>query len=202
MKKLLTPLTGMLLSAAMPAPAQTPPHPPHPTPQAAASLPEDSLYQLDSQWIDQNGQKMQWAKPPHGQARVIAMGYTTCQGICPRIVSDMQRIEDGLDPAEQKKVLFSFLSLDPEVDKVPQLKAFAKKHQLSPQWQVMSGSPDGILEMAVALGIQYSKLPNGVDYAHSFLIAIVSPDGRVLHKWTSPDEDPGKSLTTLKNLIK
>lgn len=55
--------------------------------------------------------------------------------------------------------------------------------------------------MAVALGIQYTVLPNGVDYAHSYLIAILSPDGRIVQKWVDPDKGPDASIAALRQCL-
>jgi hypothetical protein len=68
-------------------------------------------------------------------------------------------------------------------------------------WQVLTGTEDGVLELAVALGIQYSRLPNGIDYSHSYLIATLAPDGTVVHKWTIPSEGPEPSVAALHKAL-
>ncbi len=54
--------------------------------------------------------------------------------------------------------------------------------------------------MAVTLGVRYDRLPNGIDFAHSYLIAIVGPDGKILHKWTDSKEGPEASAKALNAL--
>lgn len=171
----------------------------HPMPPAEKELPESSIYVLDSVWTDQNGKEIKWNESV-GTPRVIALGYATCKGICPRIIADMQRIEKEL-PAESK-ARFTFITLDPENDTQAELKALAENHKLSPRWDVIRGSQDDLLEIAVILGVRFDRLPNGVDFAHSYLIATVGPDGKILHKWLSAKESPESSIKALKNLGK
>jgi protein SCO1 len=168
----------------------------HPTPAAGKSLPEGSIYTLDSTWTDQEGNAVKWSDSV-GTPRVIALGYANCKGICPRIIADMQRIEKGIDPASQTR--FTFITLDPQNDTREELKALAERHHLSPRWDVLRSEEDALLEMAVILGVRFDRLPNGIDFAHSYLIATVGPDGRILHKWTDGKQGPEASLKALKN---
>ena len=167
----------------------------HPTPAAEKSLPEGSIYTLSSTWIDQDGKVVKWSDSV-GTPRVIALGYANCKGICPRIIADMQRIEKEIAP--DSKVRFTFITLDPENDTQAELKAMAGRHQLSPRWDVLRSEEDALLEVAVLLGVRFDRLPNGIDFAHSYLIATVGPDGKILHKWTDGKEGPEGSIKALK----
>lgn len=173
----------------------------HPAPPAKTDLPDGSLYALQADWKSQTGDTIHWQQSK-GTPRIVALGYTTCKGICPRIIADMQRIEKQLGKEAKEATVFTFLSLDPETDKVPELKVLAANHKLDPaNWQVLTGTEDGVLELAVALGIQYSRLPNGIDYSHSYLIATLAPDGTVVHKWTIPSEGPEPSVAALHKAL-
>jgi len=187
---MLTILPFLAVRAAEPDPAV------HPTPAADPSIPAGSLYALESKWIDQNGKALPWVA---GTPRVIALGYATCKGICPRIIADMQRIEKGLtDPS---KVRFTFVTLDPKNDREAQMQALAANHKLDPaRWELLIGDDDGLLELAVALGVRFNRLPNGVDFTHSYLIVVIGADGKVLHKWTDPKKGPEASIKVLNSL--
>lgn len=171
----------------------------HPIPAAEASLPEGSIYELDSTWQDQNGKVVKWAQSV-GTPRVVALGYATCKGICPRIIADMQRIEKTLGP--DSKARFTFITLDPKSDDQAALKTLAENHKLSPRWDVLRGEEEVLLEMAVVLGVRFDRLPNGIDFAHSYLIATIGPDGKILHKWTDSAEGPDPSVKVLKAVEK
>lgn len=170
----------------------------HPMPAADPALPQGSLYVLDSTWTDQNGKTLVWSKSL-GTPRVVALGYATCKGICPRIIADMQRIEKGIDA--KSKTRFTFITLDPANDLQPQMQALAENHKLdAARWDLLRGSEDDLLALAVTLGIRYNRLPNGVDFAHSYLIALIGPDGRILHKWTDPKDGPEAIIQALQKL--
>ena len=114
----------------------------------------------------------------------------------------MQRIEKELNAAEKTRCRFTFISLDPANDKVPQLKALGERHKVNlAHWDLLTGDQESVLELAVALGVRYDRLPNGVDFAHSYLIAVIGPDGRLLHKWTEPAEGPGPSVPVGKKAL-
>ncbi|MEO8617008.1 MAG: SCO family protein [Luteolibacter sp.] len=170
---------------------------PKPAPVATKALSEGSIYTLNSTWTDQDGKSLVWAKSV-GTPRVIALGYATCKGICPRIIADMQRIEKELDPKSETR--FTFITLDPENDKQAELKALSERHLLSARWDVLRGTQEDLLEMAVILGVRFDRLPNGIDFAHSYLIATIGPDGKILHKWIDSKEGPEPSVAALKGL--
>ncbi|MES2476643.1 MAG: SCO family protein [Verrucomicrobiota bacterium] len=170
----------------------------HPTPAAVKSLPDGSIYTLDSSWTDQDGKVVKWSESV-GKTRVIALGYANCKGICPRIIADMQRIEKELSP--EAKTRFTFITLDPKNDTSAELKALVGRHQLSPRWDLLRGEEDVLLEMAVVLGVRFDRLPNGIDFAHSYLIATVGKDGKILHKWTDGKEGPEASIQALKKEV-
>lgn len=170
----------------------------HPAPAADAALSKASLYAFDSTWTNQSGKKVAW-KESAGTTRIVALGYATCKGICPRIIGDMQRIEKELTDAEKTHCRFTFVSLDPEHDKVAELKALGERHKVDDaRWDLLTGESESVLELAVALGIRYDRLPNGIDFAHSYLIAVIGPDGVVRHKWTEPAEGPAPSVEAIR----
>ncbi len=173
----------------------------HPVPAADTALPQASLYALDAVWTKQTGEKVEWKKSI-GTARVVALGYATCKGVCPRIVADMQRIEKALAADELARCRFTFVTLDPANDKQAELKALGERHKVDDtRWDLLTGGEESVLELAVALGVRYDRLPNGIDFAHSYLIAVIGPDGRLLHKWTEPGEGPEPSARALKRAL-
>ena len=173
----------------------------HPAPAAVAALPQGSLYVFDSTWTNQSGTKVAW-KGFRGTTRIVALGYATCKGVCPRIIGDMQRIEKELTDAERASCRFTFVSLDPEHDKVAELKALGERHKVDDaRWDLLAGDGESVLELAVALGVRYDRLPNGIDFAHSYLITVIGPDGVVRHKWSDPAEGPVPSIEAIRRCL-
>ena len=133
----------------------------HPAPAADTSLQQASLYALDGTWTNQSGTKLAW-KESAGTTRIVALGYATCKGVCPRIIGDMQRIEKELNAAEKTRCRFTFISLDPANDKVPQLKALGERHKVNlAHWDLLTGDQESVLELAVALGVRFASSTSG-----------------------------------------
>ena len=111
----------------------------------------------------------------------------------------MQRIEKELTDAERTRCRFTCVSLDPEHDKVAELKALGERHKIEEtRWDLLTGDGEAVLELAVALGVRYDRLPNGIDFAHSYLIAVIGPDGVVRYKWSEPAEGPAPSIEAIR----
>lgn len=173
----------------------------HPAPAADAALPQSSLYALDASWTNQAGKEVVW-KDSAGKARIIALGYATCKGVCPRIIADMQRVEKELTAGELARCRFTFVTLDPKNDKVPAMKALGERHKLDDgRWDLLTGDEESVLELAAVLGIRYDRLPNGIDFAHSYLIAVIGPDGKLLHKWTEPGQGAASSVEAVRKAV-
>lgn len=174
----------------------------HPAPAADAALPQGSLYGLEATWTNQSGKEVVW-KESVGKVRVIALGYATCKGVCPRIIADMQRVEKELDAGELGRCLFTFVTLDPKNDQVADMKALGERHKLDAvRWDLLTGDEESVLELAAVLGIRYDRLPNGIDFAHSYLIAVIGPDGKLIHKWTEPGQGAGPSVAAVRRALK
>ncbi len=173
----------------------------HPAPAADAAVPQGSLYALDATWTNQSGKEVVW-KDSAGKARIIALGYATCKGVCPRIIADMQRIEKELNAGELERSRFTFVTLDPKNDKVAEMKALGERHKLDPaRWDLLTGDEESVLELAAVLGIRFDRLPNGIDFAHSYLIAVIGPDGKLLHKWTEPGQGAAPSVEAIRKAV-
>lgn len=173
----------------------------HPTPAAVGASPQGSLYAFDSTWTNQLGKKVVW-KESGGTTRIVALGYATCKGICPRIIGDMQRIEKELTEGEKASCRFTFVSVDPEHDKVTELRALGERHKIEDaRWDLLTGDSESVLELAVALGVRYDRLPNGVEFAHSYLITVIGPDGVVRHKWSDSAEGPAPSVEAVRKCL-
>jgi protein SCO1 len=135
-----------------------------------------------------------------GKTRVVAMGYTSCQYACPRIIADLQRIEKALleSDSNSEGVIFSFISIDPKIDTPAKMKELESKYHMDPtRWLLLTGDEDGVLELAVALGMKYRKT-SPMDFAHSNIITVLAPDGRILHQTSSIGEDLAETLSVIK----
>lgn len=157
-----------------------------------------SIYDLDSVWRDGSNQPHRFSSLA-GKVRVLAMGFTSCQFACPRIVADMRAIELGLGPEAAKKVGFTFISFDPARDTPSVLARYQKQNALD-HWLLLTADTDAALELSVALGIKYQPTPTG-DIAHSNAILVISPTGQILHRQDSLGAKPDNAIKAIQKAL-
>lgn len=169
----------------------------HPSPDAIEAS-EDSIYQIESQWQDQKGEKRRLSSLG-GKVQVVTMGYSTCQFACPRLLADMRMIEAGLPKEISEKTGFAFFSIDPETDSPSRLAEYGKENHLDPgQWTLLTSEVSSVQELAVVLGIQYRRV-DSKDFAHSNLITVLNQKGEVIYRQEGLAADPAE---TIKAIIK
>lgn len=145
----------------------------------AAQNPPDSIYQLDSQWRDQDG-SVRTLGSFAGKKQVVSLIYTHCLHTCPTIVSTMQAIEHELPTAERQNVGFMLVSLTPDSDTPAVMKDFAKKRQLDlNNWVLLTGTESDVRGLAMVLNIKYQSTPSN-EVNHSNLITVLDDAGRIL----------------------
>jgi protein SCO1/2 len=142
---------------------------------------EHSIYNLRATWLTQDGRKIK-LYDLRGKVQVVAMVYTSCQNVCPRIVSDMKRIESEIPEHQRDRVGFVLVSIDPGRDNPERMKAFALERGLDlKRWVLLSGDENSILELAALLGVKYKK-ESETDYAHSLVITVLNKKGEVVQQ--------------------
>ncbi|QTN32782.1 SCO family protein [Akkermansiaceae bacterium] len=167
--------------------------------EAAAVHATESIYQLDATWTNQHGKQMSLADLK-GRPVLITMGYATCKFACPRLASDLIAIEKQLSADELEKLAVVFVSIDPARDSPAQIKAFFDEYKVSQtRWHGLRGDADSILELSVALGIRYRKTTE-TDFAHSNIIALLSPTGEILHRQEGLGADPAATLAAIRKI--
>ena len=161
---------------------------------------ELSVYNLESHWTDQEKKHVMLPEFT-GKIQVMAMVYTHCQSVCPRIVADMQTIDSKLLPEQKAAVNFLLVTIDPERDNPARLKQYAIENSLdNSRWKLLNGSKDDVLELAALLGVKYKKISD-VDYAHSNLITVLNKQGEVVYQQQGLGTDPAKTLESINNLL-
>jgi protein SCO1/2 len=168
--------------------------------EAAAAATTESIYQLDATWTNQLGKKMSLTDLKGGPV-LITMGYATCKFACPRLASDLLSIEKKLTPEELAKLNIVFVSIDPERDTPAQIKAFFDEYKVDhKRWNGLRGDADSVLELSVALGIRYRKTTE-TDFAHSNVIALLSPTGEIIHRQEGLGTDPTETIAAIRKTL-
>ena len=152
-------------------------------------LPDDSIYQIESKWVDQDYNHLNIVEL-EGKVQVVAFVYTYCEHSCPFIIANLKRIEKTLSDQQQKSIQFLLISLDPERDTPEVLKRYMDKHNLDKNsWTMLNGDTDDVLELSALVGVRYKAMdPEGKDIAHSNMITVLDRQGRILYQMKGLNE--------------
>lgn len=156
-----------------------------------------SVYELGTQWRDQEGRERVLASL-RGRTQVMAMVYTSCTHTCPAIVAEMKRLEGALDAAERGRVGFVLVSLDPGRDTPQQLAKFAVSMRLDPAaWTLLTADADAVRELAAVLGIRY-RAETDAQISHSNTYLVLNADGRMVHRQDGVGSGTGPALSRIR----
>ena len=162
----------------------------------SAPLTDKSLYQLDSRWTSDHDKQIQ-LRVLHGRPQVLTLFFTHCEFACPIIIHDLQRLAAALPANLRGQVDFLLVSLDPERDTVPALRAFREQRKLPlANWTLLRGANDDVRELAALLGVNYQKDARG-QFAHSNLITVLNAAGEIIHQQIGLNQDPAATLKAL-----
>lgn len=146
----------------------------------SAPLSNRSIYQLDTAWTNDGGQRVKLASF-RGKPVVLAMFFASCEYACPVLVNDMKRLRAALPDAERAKTQFVLVTFDIARDTVPALKAFRERMALDEQWTLLRADDSAVQELAMLLGVKFKQDARG-QFAHSNLLTILNPEGEVAHQ--------------------
>lgn len=159
----------------------------------------NSIYQLDSKWLDQNSNETK-LKQFAGKPVVLTMLYTSCTKSCPVIIGYLKNFYDTLSTEEKNKVTFVVVSFDAERDTPTALKKFADKYKLLNNFYLLNGSNDSILEVASLLGIKFAKTEDG-EFSHTNKIILLNKKGEIFHQNEGLMESVEDSKKFLKEIL-
>jgi protein SCO1/2 len=141
----------------------------------------------DFKLVNQLGDSITW-DDLKGKIVIADFFFTHCPSICPLMTMNMKRLQESIHNGQRvgdrtnKKIHFISLSVDPERDSVPRLKAWADRFQIDPeQWWLLSGDKKTIYDLA----INDIKLPTvdgkGVDtmFFHSEKMVLIDSNRQV-----------------------
>lgn len=149
----------------------------------AATLPGESVYQLEAQITTQRGLHA-GLDLDRGHPTLIAMFYGSCPAACPMLIDAMQAYEGELDGAGRARLRVLLVSFDAARDTPQQLERIARLHRADPlRWTFASTTERDTRRIAALLGVSYRRLPDG-DYEHSLLITLLDGEGRIVASTT------------------
>lgn len=163
------------------------------------SLTDMSLYNLDSEWQNQEGKTV---KLPELQGRVqlVAMIFTNCSYACPRIIADLKRIESDLQKSDRDDVGIVLVTMDPERDTPERLKEFATTNKLdASRWTLLTSKTENIQELGVLLNMKYRQETDG-NFAHSNIISVLNEKGELVHQQEGLGTSPEATVKAIQGL--
>jgi protein SCO1/2 len=144
----------------------------------AEALDPESLYRLPVGLQDADGKRFDPAQL-RGHPVLITLFFASCPQACPLMISKMQRVEKQLTPAERADTRMVMVSLDPQRDTPEVLRAVGEVHHLDrARWDLLRTDPDGVRQLAAALGIKYHPLNNGSIW-HASVLVVLDRQGRI-----------------------
>ncbi|MCX6297086.1 MAG: SCO family protein [Bacteroidetes bacterium] len=130
-------------------------------------------------FTDQDG-KIVTEKDFEGSVYVTDFFFTTCHSICPIMSNQMERIAEKFKGNTEVKILS--YTVDPEVDTVQQLKAYAIKHNAdSKQWHFVTGKKRALYQIARTGYLLNAEQGNGGpdDFIHTQNFALIDKEKRI-----------------------
>lgn len=148
------------------------------TTKAPPAAGNNSVYQLTGSWTDQHEKRLTLNKL-QGHPQIVAMIFTHCAAVCPRIVEEMKAIRDSLPAPVKKEVGAVLVSFDPDRDTPAQLRSYAAQRQLDDHWELLQGSDAQVRELSMVLNVKYQKLSGG-NISHTGNIYILDQNGNIV----------------------
>lgn len=152
---------------------------------------KDTIYHTipPFEFINQDGKKIS-DKDYDGKIYVADYFFTTCQSICPKMATELQRVQEKF---EYTKGLVQILShtVNPENDSVPVLKAYSEMvHANTSMWNFVTGDKKQLYDIArngylvnAMEGSAYGEAPADAggkdDFIHSELFVLVDKEKHI-----------------------
>lgn len=148
----------------------------------------------DFSFVNQNGKTIT-QKDYEGKIYVADFFFTTCGSICPKMTTNLSEIQKAF--ATNPKVKLLSYTVFPEIDSVPVLKAYAKKHNVDDaKWNLVTGDKKEIYTMARKsyLAVKLGKPSELYDMVHTENFVLVDTKKRVRGFYDGTDKEAMKRL--------
>ncbi|HSD06636.1 SCO family protein [Flavobacterium sp.] len=133
----------------------------------------------DFAFTNQNGKTIT-QKDYEGKVYVADFFFTTCGSICPKMTTNLVDVQKAIKNNPQVKLLS--LTVFPETDSVPALKAYAKKYGvIDSKWNLVTGDKKEIYTMARKsyLAVKMGRPEQLYDMVHTENFVLVDQKKRV-----------------------
>jgi len=151
--------------------------------------------------VDQSGRAVDETVLKHKWTAVF-FGYTFCPDVCPTTLQTLGAASEQLG-ARARDFQVVFITVDPDRDTPPVLKAYLSSAAFPRATIGLTGSSDQIAAVTKAYGVYYQKEGSGAGYAvdHSSAIYLMNPDGKfdsVIAYGLTPDQTRDQILKAMR----
>lgn len=147
--------------------------------------------------VDQDGRPVHlYADLMKGKVVVIDAMFTSCQGACPVMSRNLEKIQDWLGERLGKEVNLISISVDPETDTPAKLKAYGERFHARAGWTFLTGPKGDVAQVLQKLGQRAAK-PD--DHMNLFLVGNVETE---LWKKAFGLGDPGELIQIVDSVLK
>lgn len=152
--------------------------------------PNDNHKVKDFKVVNQYGDTIT-RKDFSGKITVVDFFFTTCQGICPKMTNQMDRVM--VKYRKDDRVLLLSHTVNPENDSVSVLRAYAEKHiKEKGKWHFVTGDKAHLYDLARTSYLLSDTRGDGgkEDFVHSNNFALVDHNGyiRGMYDGTDPKD--------------
>ena len=138
----------------------------------------------------------------HGKVLAVTFIYATCKDTCPLLTAKMATIQRKLGADFGTRVRFASITVEPEVDTPPVLKAYAEKFGADPAgWSFLTGTSAEIQDVVKRYGAFAKRVGPG-DVDHLFLTSLVDRKGMLRVQYLGYRFDPDEMLRDLRALLR
>lgn len=160
-----------------------------------------SLFNLNAEWTNHRNETISLSEFK-GKPVIIVMYYGNCTQVCPILIRDANRVYRGVDETLQKDIRVLAITFDPENDTPERLYNYAIEKELNlPEWHFVTGSASNIRQIAMLLGVEYTKKSDG-HFAHSNLVTVLDGDGMIAERMVGLNQPIEKAVEKIDNYLK
>jgi protein SCO1 len=139
-----------------------------------------------------------------GKITLVNFFFATCEGVCPVMNKQMQRVYDQYK--NNSNVLFLSHTVNPENDSVPVLAEYATRYKAdAAKWKFVTGNKNEIYAMARTSYLLSDSEGDGSkeDFMHSDQIGLIDREGHIRGRYTGTNAaDVDRLMIDLELLLK
>lgn len=148
----------------------------------------------DFSFVNQNGKTIT-QKDYEGKVYVADFFFTTCGSICPKMTTNLAEVQKAIQ--NNPNVMLLSHTVFPEIDSIPVLKSYAKKHGvIDSKWNLVTGDKKEIYTMARKsyLAVKLGKPSELYDMVHTENFVLVDQKRRVRGFYDGTKKEDMKQL--------